>query len=160
MLCRGSLGMTPANGTKRKTRMAEEVKDEPRFTIPLPGGKVAKLPATVLAEYTQPDARAAHARPVKKAGKKVTAGGVTINIFAGEGSAEAAPVRVDVHHGEGDNDVVAHSLAVDPSTGVSDWHTDWEYGECEYTDEAGFPQRISAWHRHPFGTEYAELYEG
>ena len=27
---------------------------------------------------------------------------------------------------------------VDPSTGVSDWHTDWELGDCEYTDESGF----------------------
>ena len=43
---------------------------------------------------------------------------------------------------------------------MSDWHTDWEHGECDYTDESGFPQRIQAWHRHPFGTEYTELYEG
>jgi hypothetical protein len=138
---------------ERKARMAEEQKDEPRFTIPMPGGKVAKVPARVLAEYVDSGAQAVHARPTKKAGKKAAAGGVTINIFAAEGS-------VEVRHGDAEDDVVAHSLAVDPSTGVSDFHTDWEYGECEYTDEAGFPQRINAWHRHPFGTEYAELYEG
>ena len=39
-----------------------------------------------------------------------------------------------------------------------DWHADWEFGECDYLDEAGFPQRKHTWHRHPFGTEYAELY--
>lgn len=66
-----------------------------------------------------------------------------------------------VHGDAGDTaDVVAHSLSVDPATGTSDWHTDYEYGDCEYTDESGFPQRIQAWHRHPFGTEYTELYEG
>ena len=77
---------------------------------------------------------------------------VTINIYTGRGD-----VQVSRHD---EDDVVAHSLAVDAATGMSEWHTDWEYGECEYTDESGFPQRIQAWHRHPFGTEYTELYEG
>jgi hypothetical protein len=135
--------------------MAEEQKDEPRFTIPMPGGKVAKVPARVLVEYLDTGGRAAHAGP-KKPAKKVASGAITINIFAGDGEP-----HVDVHHGESaEDDVVAHNLSVDPATGVSDWHTDWEYGECQYTDESGFPQRINAWHRHPFGTEYAELYEG
>lgn len=67
-------------------------------------------------------------------------------------------------HGAGSRspkrDVTAHSLEVDATTGVSDWHTEWELGECDYTDELGFTQTIIAWHKHPLGTEYAELFEG
>ena len=80
---------------------------------------------------------------------------ITINIYADSGQ-----VAIERHETTSDDDVTAHSLSVDAATGMSDWHTDWEYGECEYTDESGFPQRIQAWHRHPFGTEYTELYEG
>lgn len=83
---------------------------------------------------------------------------ITINIYASRGEPAAtsgAPVRADDH-----DDVIAHSLTVDPLTGMSEWHTDWEFGECDYTDESGFPQKIQAWHRHPFGTEYTELFEG
>lgn len=108
--------------------MAETSKPspEPKFAIPLPGGRVARVPQAVLEQYIDAGAHAAH----------------------------AAAAAHEQH------DVVAHSLHVDPATGTSDWHTDYEYGECEFTDESGFPQRIQAWHRHPFGNEYAELYEG
>ena len=84
---------------------------------------------------------------------------ITINIYADSG-------QVSVNHADhtGDevpeDDVTAHSMSVDPATGVSEWHTDWEFGECDYTDESGFPQRAQAWHRHPFGTEYTEIFEG
>ena len=82
---------------------------------------------------------------------------ITINIFTqNEASAQHGSAEVDGNA----RDVSAHSMAVDAATGLSDWHTDWEFGECEYTDESGFVQRLQAWHRHPFGTEYAELYEG
>ena len=83
---------------------------------------------------------------------------ITINIYAGRD--EVSIEQHDIHHDIETDDVTAHSLSVEASTGTSEWHTDWEYGECEYTDESGFPQRIQAWHRHPFGTEYTELYEG
>ena len=142
---------------KRKKKDAPDEKDPPRFTIPMPGGKVAKVPVGVLTKYVEPGARSAHASAAvhKSAADGGSKGGsVTINIFTG-GSAP----KVDVQE-VGEDDVVAHSLTVDPATGTSEWHTDWEYGECEYTDESGFPQRIHAWHRHPFGTEYSELYEG
>lgn len=133
--------------------MSDQPKNEARFSIPMPGGKVARVPVAVLKEYVEEGGRTAHTAP---AGKKADphaprSGAVTIHIYTGGG----AP-QVNVQQ----DDVVAHSLAVDPSTGTSEWHTDWEYGECEYTDESGFPQRIHAWHRHPFGTEYGELYEG
>jgi hypothetical protein len=82
---------------------------------------------------------------------------ITINIYAGTGE---VTVRRSSPKPADDGDVSAHSLSVDASTGTSEWHTDWEFGECEYTDESGFPQRLQAWHRHPFGTEYAEIYEG
>jgi hypothetical protein len=54
-------------------------------------------------------------------------------------------------------DVTAHDLRVDPRGGTSVWHTDYEFGLCSYTDEAGFPQYGQAWHCHPLGTEYAEV---
>lgn len=84
---------------------------------------------------------------------------ITINIYA-ENGAVALERHGAVDQRSDEGDVVAHSLSVDPATGTSDWHTDWEFGECDYTDETGFPQAIQAWHRHPFGTEYTELYEG
>lgn len=140
--------------------MAKSPSDPPRFTIPLPRDRVARVPVEVLEKYADADARAAHAggAPALAAGADAEPGAtdrvVTINIYtSGDG------VRVEQQHAD-TAAVVAHSMSVDPSTGASEWHTDWEYGECEYTDESGFPQRIQAWHRHPFGTEYTELYEG
>ncbi len=104
--------------------MSDDQKPPPLFAIPLPGGRVARVPAEVLEKYVANGATCVHADP-------------------------------------GEEDVVAaHHMSIDPAHGSHEWHTDWEFGECEYTDEAGFPQRKQAWHRHPFGTEYAELYEG
>jgi hypothetical protein len=129
---------------------------EPRFAITLPGGRVAKVPLSVLEAHVDPGARAHHGAtrlaPAKPQTTTLHAGesAVTINIFTSAAAADRP----------GSEDVVAHSLSVDATTGTSEWHTDWEYGECEYTDESGFPQRIQGWHRHPFGTEYTELYEG
>ncbi len=139
-------------------------REEPRFLVPLPGGRVARVPLEVLERYADEKAKSAHATPSRSATQgphqgpeqttTIQAGEsmVTINIYTGRGD-----VQVSRHD---EDDVVAHSLAVEAATGMSEWHTDWEYGECEYTDESGFPQRIQAWHRHPFGTEYTELYEG
>lgn len=156
-------------GTK-DTKNAEDSKgdksasEDPRFTIPLAGGRVARIPSSVLEQYVQGDLHATHGvnTPAAAGGNNpnktnIDAGEsmITINIYTGRGG-----VTVTQHHEGSDDDVIAHSLSVDPSTGTSEWHTDWEYGECEYTDESGFPQRLQAWHRHPFGTEYSELYEG
>jgi hypothetical protein len=142
--------------------MTEDQKEkaEPQFTIPMPGGRVARVPVSVLEKYVDQDAKACHAGdPAPSAQPEGEAAArkemITINIYAGSGQ-----VAIERHDETSDDDVTAHSLSVDAATGMSDWHTDWEYGECEYTDESGFPQRIQAWHRHPFGTEYTELYEG
>lgn len=137
------------------------------FTIPLPGGRVARIPQDVVEKYVEAEASAAHGPATTAPGATPAPGGqpktttlragesmITINIYAGQGE-----VSIE-QHDDGDDDVVAHSLSVDQATGMSEWHTDWELGECEYTDETGFPQRIQAWHRHPFGTEYSEIYDG
>ena len=60
--------------------------------------------------------------------------------------------------GGDDDDVTQHSLTIDPSTGASVWHIDWELGYCTYMDENGQPQSTYAWHRHPYGSEYTELH--
>jgi hypothetical protein len=139
---------------KKADKKVDKHVGEPRFTVPMPGGKVARVPVPVLQKYLDGSARYAHAaaKPPGDSGSSIT---IHIHPHNGE-------VRVERGRGHeaGDHDVVAHSMSTDLSTGTSEWHTDWEYGECEYTDESGFPQRIQAWHRHPFGTEYAELYEG
>lgn len=64
------------------------------------------------------------------------------------------------HGADADEDVTAHSMSVDPTTGASVWHTEWELGQCDYVDESGFTQSSYRWHRHPLGTEYTEVYEG
>jgi len=97
--------------------------DKAAFSIPLPGGRVARVPLTVLEQYVDPAAHLAH------------------------GSTAV------------EDDVTAHSMTVDPTTGASTWHTDWELGQCDYTDENGFPQSAYAWHRHPLGNEYTEIYQ-
>jgi hypothetical protein len=92
------------------------------FSIPLPGGRVARVPVAMLEEHVDPTARIAHGT-------------------------------------EAEDDVTAHSMSIDPTTGASVWHTDWELGQCDYTDENGFPQSAYAWHRHPLGNEYTEIYQ-
>lgn len=104
--------------------MSDAEETEPRVTIPLPGGKVARVPAAVLMQYVEEGAHAAHVED------------------------------------DDASDVTAHDMRVDESTGVSDYHTDWERGDCYYDDGSGSPQRVYAWHRHPFATEYTEVWEG
>jgi hypothetical protein len=102
--------------------MATTLNDD-RFSIPLPGGKVARVPLSVLEQYVDPDARLSH-------------------------SGYDCP----------DDDVTAHSMSIDATTGGTQWHTEWELGPADYTDESGFPQSAYVWHRHPLGTEYTEIY--
>lgn len=96
--------------------------NEVLFSIPLPGGRVARVPLELLEQHVDPRAQIAHGA-------------------------------------ETDDDVTAHSMTIDPSTGASTWHTDWELGQCDYTDENGFPQSAYAWHRHPLRNEYTEIYQ-
>jgi hypothetical protein len=91
------------------------------FIIPLPGGRVAKVPLAVLEQYVDPGA-------------------------------------VSQHAGGDDSDVSAHHVIAEHQTGASVWHTEWELGPCDFTDDSGFPQSTHAWHRHPLGTEYTEVY--
>lgn len=93
------------------------------FLVPMPGGRVARVPVSVLESLIDPDARLAHAAD------------------------------------SGSEDVSMHSASIDPMTGASAWHTEWELGQCEFTDETGFPQSAYVYHRHPLGTEYTEIYQ-
>ncbi len=102
--------------------MAQSSKED-AFLIPMPGGRVARVPVALLESLVDPTARSAH-------------------------GPEA-----------GDDDVSVHSASIDPTTGASVWHTDWELGQCDFSDEAGFPQSAYVWHRHPLGTEYTEIYQ-
>lgn len=138
---------------------------EIRFTIPMPGGKVARVPVSVLEKYIDAGAHPVHSGEAPTATAATSAaetttirtgdGMITINIYAARGE-----VAIEHKQGEADDDVTAHSLSVDQTTGTSSWHTEWELGQCEYTDESGFPRAAYAWHRHPFGTEYTEIYTG
>ncbi|MEZ4301842.1 MAG: hypothetical protein R3B70_43305 [Polyangiaceae bacterium] len=92
------------------------------FLVPLPGGRVARVPISLLESLVDPAAQLAH-------------------------GPEAAS-----------EDVAMHSASIDPMTGASMWHTEWELGQCDFTDDNGFPQSAYVWHRHPLGTEYTEIY--
>jgi L-aminopeptidase/D-esterase-like protein len=142
-------------------------KSQELFSIPLPGGRVARVPLAVLEQYVDAQARVCHGGESPPAAARAGEGShpsttvragegmITINIYAGRGE-----VSVEQAEDGASNDVTAHNMSVDPTTGTSEWHTDWELGQCEYTDDAGFPQTAYAWHRHPFGTEYTEIFEG
>jgi hypothetical protein len=104
--------------------MTTTLKDE-LFSIPLPGGRVARVPLTLLEQYVDPSARISH---------------------NGYGCAE-------------EEDVTAHSMSIEATTGSAQWHTEWELGQADYTDDTGFPQSAYVWHRHPLGTEYTEIYQ-
>ena len=103
--------------------MADSSKQD-AFLIPMPGGRVARVPVSLLESMIDPAAHTAH------------------------GPETAAS-----------EDVSMHSASIDPTTGASVWHTEWELGQCDYTDESGFPQSAYVWHRHPLGTEYTEIYQ-
>ena len=103
--------------------MAEDPSDA-LFTIPLPGGRAARVPLALLERYVDPTAVAHH------------------------GAEEAEAL-----------DVSAHGMTLDPATGSSVWHTEWELGHCDYTDENGYPVSAYAWHRHPLATEYTEIFQ-
>ena len=100
----------------------------PKLAIRLPDGQVARVPLDALRAYVDADAKLAHAQ-------------------------DDRPTQETPH-----DDVVPHGMSIDRVTGASVWHTDWEIGWCTYTDESGFPQTAYAWHRHPLGNEYTELY--
>lgn len=104
--------------------MAEKPGDD-RFNIPLPGGRVARVPVNVLEQFIDPAAKLAHSL---------------------RASSE-------------EEDVTAHGESIDPTTGASAFHTEWELGYCEYTDESGFPRTAYVWHRHPMGNSYTEIYQ-
>ena len=106
--------------------MADSPKEE-AFLVPMPGGRVARVPVSMLESLVDPKARVCH------------------GLGSGEGDAA--------------DDVSMHSASIDPTTGASVWHTEWELGQCDYTDESGFPRNAYAWHRHPLGTEYTEIYQ-
>ncbi len=95
--------------------------DAPRFVIPLPGGRVARIPLAELEKHVAAGTRCAH------------------------GVADAG------------HEVEAQEMSVDAQSGQSYWHTDWEYGQCTYTDDSGFPRNDYCWHRHPLGNEYTEV---
>lgn len=102
--------------------MADSSKED-AFLVPLPGGRVARVPVSLLEGHVDPQARVSHGPDV------------------------------------GSEDVSMHSASIDPTTGASVWHTEWELGQCDYTDDTGFPQSAYVWHRHPLGTEYTEIYQ-
>jgi hypothetical protein len=87
--------------------------------IPLPGGRVARVPLSILESY--------------------------------------AAAGVALTHSPNPEDVTAHHMAVDTSAGTNHWHSDAEWGHCEFADENGTHQTGYVLHFHPFGTEYAEV---
>jgi hypothetical protein len=97
-----------------------ETRTEDVFMIHLPGGRVARVPASALEPFIDPRAKVAHPP---------------------------------------DGDVTQHSASLDPATGASTWHTEWELGQCDFTDDAGNLTSAYVWHRHPLGTEYTEIYQ-
>ena len=85
-----------------------------------------------------------------------------ISIELPDGRVANLPPALIEQYLDGPDDVTAHSMAVDLHTGTSDYHVDWELGDCYAPDPNTGELRdyFQVWHRHPFGTDYAELFEG
>jgi len=139
-----------------------EAKDEPCMVVRVSGGRAARVPLSVLEQYVDPSVVPRHepTTPQARPPTPVPGQGVIVNIYANGGQVTVATNSsghsVSSFSGDAD-DVVAHSLSIDPVTGESVWHTDWEYGDCVVRDDYGFPRVEHALHRHPLGTEYAEI---
>jgi hypothetical protein len=99
----------------------------PYLLLPLPGGRVARVPLAELEKFVEPKLALSHS------------------------AEDAAPPAT------ADDDVTGHHLTMDATTGAATWHTDYELGPCSFTDAAGFPHYAIQWHRHPTGSEYAEV---
>ena len=134
------------------------------FRIVLPGGKVARVPYEVLEKHIEPGLEAQHS-PDAVAGdighgahRASRRGDGEVDGGSGRGRDEPVPTSADLAAHDA-NDVTAHHLAVDARTGISDWHLDYEQGPCEFVDDAGRTRNGYLWHRHPFGTEYTEIFE-
>ncbi len=85
-----------------------------------------------------------------------------ISIELPDGRVAHLPTAVLEQYLDDQDDVTAHSMAVDQHTGISDYHVDWELGDCWASDPftGELREYFQVWHRHPFGTDYAELFEG
>src|SRR5690606_20592316 len=79
---------------------------EPRFLVPLPGGRVARVPLEVLERYVAEGAKTQHGAAATRKSETTTvragASTITINVYAATG--EVSVERPD-------DDVVAHSLS-------------------------------------------------
>lgn len=52
----------------------------------------------------------------------------------------------------------AHQKELDSNN--KEWHLEWEEGPCHFIDDNGEQKyHDKAWHKHPLGTEYAELFK-
>jgi hypothetical protein len=89
--------------------------------VPLPGGRVARVPLAILESYHVEGIQLAH------------------------------------DPNESQDDVTAHGVVIDQATGASVWHTDTEFGPCDYVDDHGYHHSTIAYHRHPYGTEFTEI---
>jgi len=132
------------------------------FRIVLPGGKVARVPYEVLEKYIEPGLEAHHSDEAMAGdaghGTHRVGRHGDVDGWSGRSREDPVPTSADLAAHDA-NDVTAHHLAVDPRTGISEWHLDYERGPCEFVDDAGRTRSGYLWHRHPFGTEYTEIFE-
>lgn len=143
----------------------------PRVVVVLADGRVALVPLDVIKKH-RTDAPATKTDAVSEDDGMITLatrgkGAVRMPLALVESfiDAEARPghgMTAKGNRGGGRSKGLSASPIGGP--GGADWgdseasfHADYEYGECEYTDESGFVTQAEQWHNHPHSTEYTEI---
>ncbi len=138
VLADGRVALVPLDVIKKHRTDAPATKedavseDDGMITLATRGKGAVRLPLALIESFIDAEARPGHGRTAKLKRGAARSKGLSASPIDGPGGSEW-------------------------ENGEANFHTDYEYGECEYTDESGFVTQAEQWHNHPHGTEYTEI---
>jgi len=138
VLADGRVALVPLDVIKKHRTDAPAVKadavheDDGMITLATRGKGAVRLPLALVESFIDANARPGHGKKAKRIRRGARSKGLSASRSDGGGGSEW-------------------------ENGETTFHTDYEYGDCEYTDESGFVTQAEQWHNHPHGTEYTEI---
>ncbi|MFP6683187.1 MAG: hypothetical protein VB934_00670 [Polyangiaceae bacterium] len=138
VLADGRVALVPLDVIKQHrtdapaTKEAAVSEDDGMLTLATRGKGAVRLPLALVESFIDAEARPGHGKTAKRKRGAGRSKGLSASGRGGESGSEW-------------------------ENGEATFHTDYEYGECEYTDESGFVTQAEQWHNHPHGTEYTEI---